>query len=122
MNELTFADIFIGENGIVVLVSAMLLALAANLLKKYQRYQQRKDKTPFSFKHWFNDNWDDMTAGFFVTYIFVRLMNVVSGYALEFLNLKGEDLQIGEVIVVVSCFIGYFVDSILDKIVKKELD
>lgn len=119
MNELTFTDIFIGENGFVVLLSSMLLALGGSLFKKYKRYNSLEKKNTFNLTYWIKDNWDDMLVGFFVTYILVRLLNVVTPYTLTYLNIDGVDVAASDILVIVSIFIGYYSDSILEKIIPK---
>lgn len=121
MNELTFYDIFIGSNGHVVLVSAMLIALVGNLFKKYKRFQKRQNKKePFSLTVWLSDNSDDMVAGFFATYILVRLLAFVSEYAFQAMGVSEhtEVLDASDSIFLISILIGYYTDSILEKILK----
>lgn len=119
MNELTFTDIFIGDNGIVVLISAMILALGGNLLKKYQRYQASKPKIPFNLAFWLRDNADDMIAGFFVTYVLVRLLSVVTPYAISLSGIDLESASVSDIVVIVAIFIGYYTDSVLEKLLTK---
>ncbi len=117
MNTLTFSDIFIGDNGIVVLISSMLLALGGSLFKKYQRYNAIEHETRFDLKFWAEDNWDDMVAGFFVTYIMVRLLNLVTPYALSFIGAEEATMAVSDTLVLVSIFIGYYSDSLLEKLI-----
>mgnify|MGYP003643365283 CR=1 FL=1 len=121
MKELTFSDIFIGENGIVVLISAMILALLGNLFKKYKRYQARdEDERNFEIKHWLKDNADDMVVGFFATYILVRLISTVAKYALDLAEINDpvSGMNPSDSVVLVSILIGYYTDSILAKFLK----
>lgn len=118
---LTFCEIFIGYDGLPVLVSSMLLALVGNLLKKWFRYNSVKNKTPFDPKRWVKENWDDMLAGFIITYIFVRLLNTMSVvvFRLEVVNaiIPDRDLiPVSEVLIIVSIFIGYYTDKIIEKV------
>jgi len=116
MNTLTFSDIFIGDNGIVVLISSMLLALGGSLFKKYQRYNAIQHETKFDIKFWAEDNWDDMIVGFFVTYVMVRLLNLITPYALSAFDLEAATMAVSDILVVVSIFIGYYSDSFLEKL------
>lgn len=118
MNELTFADIFIGDNGMVVLASSMLLALMGNLFKKYKRYNSVKHEKRFSLKYWLQDNMDDMVVAFFVTYILVRLLNVITPYALSLtgLDIDSSAVNPSDILVIVSIFIGYYTDNIIAKL------
>jgi len=117
MNTLTFSDIFIGDNGIVVLISSMLLALGGSLFKKYQRYNAIQHETKFDIKFWAEDNWDDMIVGFFVTYVMVRLLNLITPYALSAFDLEAATMAVSDILVVVSIFIGYYSDSFLEKLI-----
>lgn len=121
MSELTFIDIFIGDNGYVVLVSAMLLALVGNLFKKYKRFQKRKTRNAkFSLLIWLKENADDMLIGFVVTYVLVRLIGTVAEYAFQAAGLSEhtEALTPQDSIFLVSILIGYYTDSLIDKILK----
>jgi hypothetical protein len=121
MNELTFTDIFIGSNGYVVLVSSMLIALLGNLFKKYKRFQSREDKDyAFSLKVWLRENTDDMVVGFFVTYILVRLIGFVAEYAFQAAGVSEHTgtLEPQDSIFLVSVLIGYYTDSLIDKLLK----
>ena len=121
MNELTFTDIFIGANGAVVLVSAMLIALLGNMFKKYKRFQSREDKsTPFKLGHWLRDNTDEMFFGFLATYILVRLIGFVAEYAFQAAGIaEGTSaLSPEDSIFLVSVLIGYYVDPLMNKILK----
>ena len=119
MNTLTFSDIFIGNNGIVVLISSMLLALGGNLFKKYQRYSKIENPEPFNLIFLFKDNWDDMVAGFFVTYIMVRLLSLVTPYVLSFIGAEEATMAVSDTLVLVSVLIGYYSDGIIEKLTKK---
>lgn len=121
MNELTFTDIFIGNNGIVVLISAMILALGGNLLKKYQRYQASKSKIQFNLAFWLRDNADDMIAGFFVTYVLVRLLSIVTPYVITIsgIDIENSGASVSDIVVIVAIFIGYYTDSVLEKLLTK---
>jgi len=121
MNELTFTDIFIGTNGYVVLVSSMLIALLGNLFKKYKRFQNRPNQdNQFNFSIWFRDNMDDMIVGFFVTYILVRLIGFVAEYAFQAAGVSEHTsaLEPQDSIFLVSVLIGYYTDSLIDKLLK----
>lgn len=121
MSELTFTDIFIGDNGYVVLVSAMLLALVGNLFKKYKRFQKRKARaTEFNLWTWLKENTDDMLVGFVVNYVLVRLIGTVAEYAFQAAGLSEhtETLTPQDSIFLISILIGYYTDSIIDKIFK----
>lgn len=122
MNTLTFTDIFIGDNGIVVLISSMIIALAGNLFKKYQRYNKTKHNTLFSIRFWAKDNADDMVVAFFVTYILVRLLNVVTPYALSAAGIDTEtsNFAVSDLLVIVSVFIGYYTDNIIERLIPKK--
>lgn len=124
MNELTYIDIFVGDNGVVVLVSSMLLALVGNLLKKRQRFLKQKFKSDFSLWFWIKDNWDDMLIGFIVTYILVRLLNVVTPYALSLsgLDLSESNISVSDLLVIVSILIGYYTDNLIDKLMPETKD
>lgn len=122
MNELTFYDIFIGANGHVVLVSAMLLALLGNLFRKRQRFIDREDQEKdFDFVHWLKDNADDMVFGFFATYALVRLIAFIADYAFEAAGVSEhtEALDPSDSVFLISILIGYYTDSLLDRIFKK---
>ena len=119
MNSLTFTDIFIGDNGIVVLISAMILALGGNLFKKYQRYQSTKQKQPFKLSFWIKDNTDDMISGFFATYILVRLLSVVTPHVISLSGIDVESSSASDIVVIVAVFIGYYTDSLIDKLTKR---
>jgi hypothetical protein len=121
MNELTFSDIFIGENGIVVLVSAMVLAFIGNTFKKYKRYQSRPDKSKgFSFNRWIKDNLDEMVFGFIATYILVRLIGFVAEYAFQAAGVSEHTTALSpeDSIFLVSVLIGYYIDPLLKKLLK----
>jgi len=121
MNELTFTDIFIGTNGYVVLISSMLIALLGNLFKKYKRFQNRPNQdNQFNFSIWFRDNTDDMIVGFFVTYILVRLIGFVAEYAFQAAGVSEHTraLEPQDSIFLVSVLIGYYTDSLIDKLLK----
>jgi len=124
MNELTYIDIFVGDNGVVVLVSSMLLALVGNLLKKRQRFLRIKNKREFSLWYWIKDNWDDMLIGFIVTYLLVRLLNVVTPYALSLsgLDLSESNISVSDLLVIVSILIGYYTDNLIDKLMPETKD
>lgn len=121
MNELTFYDIFIGANGHVVLVSAMLLAFLGNVFKKYKRFQQRDDnEKAFSLTHWIKDNFINMVFGLVGTYILVRLIAFVSDYAFQAAGVSEhtEALDPSDSVFLISILIGYYIDPILKKILK----
>lgn len=123
LNDLTFTDIFIGENGYVVLMSSMIIALLGNLFKKYKRFQQREDKSKsFSPWIWINDNGAEMVFGFMATYVLVRLIGFVSDYAFEAAGVSDhtEALDPSDSVFLISILIGYYTDSLLDKIFKKK--
>lgn len=118
---LTFYEIFIGYDGFPVLVSSMLLALVGNLLKKWFRYNKVKQSNPFDWKRWLSENWDDMIAGGVITYILVRLLNTMSVvvFRLEVVNALIPDrdlIPVSEVLIIVSIFIGYYTDRIVEKV------
>lgn len=120
MNELTFADIFIGENGIVVLVSAMLIAFIGNVFKKYKRFKSRPNKDGFKLWYWLKDNYGEMTLGFLATYILVRLIGFVAQYAFQAAGISdhANGLTPEDSIFLVSVLIGYYIDPLLSKILK----
>jgi len=121
MNELTFADIFIGENGIVVLVSAMIIALLGNLFKKVKRFKARKDQTlKFDLQDWIKRNTADMIVSFFATYILVRLISTVAKYAFDMAGIDEpiSGMNPSDSVVLISILIGYYTDSILAKLLK----
>lgn len=117
---LSFTDIFVGGDGAPVLVSSMLLALAGNLLKKHFRYKSVSYKNPFDLTKWLYENWLDMLVGLFVTYILVRLLNVMSIilFNLDFVKALVPDIReipVSEILIIVSIFIGYYTDKIMEK-------
>jgi len=127
---LTLADIFIGDNGIVILISSMILALFGNLFKKYRRFiTAANDEADFNVKYWVQQNSVSMIAGFFITYTFVRLLNVITPIVLNNPMVKeyipdSSALHVSEILIVVSLAIGYYVDKIepklpLNKLTKK---
>lgn len=120
MNELTFTDIFIGANGYVVLVSAMLIAFLGNIFKKYKRFQKRPNKDKFSLWYWLKDNFDEMVLGFIATYILVRLIGFVAEYAFQAAGVSEHTSTLSpeDSIFLVSILIGYYIDPILNKILK----
>lgn len=116
---MTYQDIFIGESGIVVMVSAMLLALVGNLFKKYKRFKQRKDKArSFSLWVWLKDNFIDMVVGFVFTYILVRLMSFFSVYLYDMAGISehANNLTPQDSVFLVSILIGYYSDVAINKI------
>lgn len=120
---LTFTEIFIGTDGFPVLVSSMLLALMGNLLKKYFRYGMVAHDNPFNYRRWFQENWDDMLVGFIITYFLVRLLNTMSVVFFNIGTVKTlipdpSSLPVSEVLIIVSIFIGYYTDRILEKAFK----
>lgn len=120
---LTFTEIFIGTDGFPVLVSSMLLALMGNLLKKRFRYGRVARDNPFNYRRWFRENWDDMIVGFIITYFLVRLLNTMSVVlfnigAVKTLIPDPSTLPVSEVLIIVSIFIGYYTDRILEKAFK----
>lgn len=117
---LSFYEIFIGTDGFAVLVSSMLLALVGNLLKKYFRYHKVSNGNAFDLRKWFRENADDMAVGFVITFILVRLLNTMSiiVFRLGTVNalIPDRDLvPVSELLIIVSIFIGYYTDSILEK-------
>jgi hypothetical protein len=121
MNELTFTDIFIGQNGVVVLVSAMLIAFIGNIFKKYKRFQSRPNKDEsFSISHWLKDNADEMILGFLGTYILVRLIGFVAEYAFQAAGVSEHTSALSpeDSIFLVSVLIGYYIDPLLSKLLK----
>lgn len=117
---LTFHEIFIGSDGFPVLASSMLIALAGNLFKKYTRYDMVSDGNPFDIRKWLRENWDDMLVGFFVTYFLVRLLNTMSVIFFNIGTVKQlipdpHSIPVSEVLIIVSVFIGYYTDKIIEK-------
>jgi len=124
---LSFYDIFVGDNGAVVLVASMLLALFGNLAKKYRRFINAvNNEADFSPKYWLTENAFSMVAGFFITYTAVRLLNVITPIILNLSIFKEyvpdtSTMQVSEVLIVVSLIIGYYVDRLEPKISLKKL-
>lgn len=120
MNELTFTDIFIGANGIVVLASSMLLAFIGNIFKKYKRFQSRPNKDNFKLWYWLKDNLAEMILGFLGTYILVRIIGFIDEYAFQAAGISEHTSTLSpeDSIFLLSILIGYYIDPILSKLLK----
>ncbi len=108
-SQLGLLDILVGANGLIPLLAMMGLALAGNLFKKRARFIRKKDSGPFNLWFWFKDNYVGMLTGAFLSWLCCRLVNVV-------IPLLGEalppNLDISELLILSSIYIGYRLDAV----------
>lgn len=88
MEENTFWDYFLGTNDVSFHLAGLLLCLIGTIIAKWHFYKLHEKKMealdhkdPFSLSYWISDNWISVLLSMAASFILVRFVDVILGWA-----------------------------------------